>query len=178
MLDAGSPTSSPRSVGGRRPGIEYHAEHAVLPDRTDTLLLVTNDDATEFRLARCPVPRDSDQDHTSWTPARAERSDERIERVDAFAGYAVLGYRSETQHRLRVLSLDALDGDGFVIASAFAHGTVLIGPTTEYDATAVTVEDQSYVDPPVWSGVDLRTGDRTELLRREAARPRPGVVRL
>ena len=168
VLDAGSPTSSPRSVGGRRPGIEYHAEHAVLPDRTDTLLLVTNDDATEFRLARCPVPRDSDQDHTSWTPARAERSDERIKRVDAFAGYAVLSYRSETQHRLRVLSLDALDGDGFVIASAFAHGTVLIGPTTEYDATAVTVEDQSYVDPPVWSGVDLRTGDRTELLRREA----------
>ena len=75
VLDAGSPTSSPRSVGGRRPGIEYHAEHAVLPDGTDTLLLVTNDDATEFRLARCPVPRDSDQDHTSWTlgPGRARR---------------------------------------------------------------------------------------------------------
>ena len=32
----------------------------------------------------------------------------------------------------------------------------------------MTVEDQSYVDPPVWSAVDLRTGERTELLRREA----------
>ena len=59
VVDAASPTSPPRSVGGRRPGIEYHAEHVVLPDGTDTLLLVTNDDATEFRLARCPVPRDS-----------------------------------------------------------------------------------------------------------------------
>ena len=168
VLDAGSPTSSPHSVGGRRPGIEYHAEHAVLPDGTDTLLLVTNDDATEFRLARCPVPRDSDQDHTSWTSARAERADERVKRVDAFAGYAVLGYRSETQHRLRVVPLDALDSEGFVIASAFNHGTVLFGPNTEYDAAAATVEDQSYVDPPVWSAVDLRTGERTELLRREA----------
>ena len=101
-------------------------------------------------------------------PARAERPAERLERVDAFAGHAVLSFRSEAQHRLRVLPLDALDGDGFVIASAFAHGTVLIGPNTEYDATAVTVEDQSYVDPPVWSDVDLRTGERTELLRREA----------
>ena len=64
VVDAASPTSTPRSVGGRRPGMEYHAEHVVLPDGTDTLLLVTNDDATEFRLARCPVPREADQDHT------------------------------------------------------------------------------------------------------------------
>ena len=168
VVDAASPTSAPRSVGGRRPGVEYHAEHVVLPDGADTLLVVTNDDATEFRLARCPVPRESDQDHASWTPARAERSHERVERVDGFAGHAVLSYRSETEHRLRVLPLDDLDGEGFVIESAFACGGVLIGPNTEYDATAVTIEDQSYVDPPVWSAVDLGTGVRTELLRREA----------
>ena len=168
VVDAASPTSSPRSVGGRRPGIEYHAEHVVLPDGTDTLLLVTNDDAIEFRLARCPVPRESHQDHTSWAPARAERPDERLERVDGFAGHAVLSFRSRTQHRLRVVPLDALDSDGFVIEPAFECGTVEIGPNTEYDATAVTVEEQSYVDPPVWSDVDLRTGARTERLRREA----------
>ena len=167
-LDAASPTSSPRSVGGRRTGVEYRAEHVVLPDGTDTLLLVTNDEATEFRLARCPVPRDSDQDHTSWAPARAERPDERLERVDGFAGHAVLSYRSETQHRLRVLPLDALDAEGLVIEPAFDCGSIAIGPNAEYDATTVTVEDQSYVEPPVWSAVDLRTGERTELLRREA----------
>ncbi|HET9421504.1 MAG TPA: prolyl oligopeptidase family serine peptidase [Nocardioides sp.] len=168
VVDTASPTSAPRSVGGRRSGIEYHAEHVVLPDGSDTLLLVTNDDATEFRLARCPVPRESDQDHTSWTPARAERADERLERVDGFAGHAVLTYRAETEHRLRVLPLDALDADGFVIEPAFDCGSVGIGPNAEYDAATVTVEDQSYVEPPVWSAVDLRTGERTELLRREA----------
>ncbi len=168
VLDAAAPTASPRSVGGRRPGIEYHAEHVLLPDGAETLLLVTNDDATEFRLARCPVPRDADQDHTSWARARAERPHERLKRVDGFAGYAVLGFRSETQHRLRVVPLDALDTDGFVIAPAFDHGTVLFGPNTDYDATAVTVEDQSYVDPPVWSAVDFATGRRTGLLQREA----------
>jgi oligopeptidase B len=168
VVDAASPSSPPLSVGGRRPGIEYHAEHVVLPDGTDTLLLVTNDDATEFRLARCPVPRAAHQDHTMWTPARAERPDERLERVDGFAGHAVLSFRSQTQHRLRVVPLDDLDGDGVVIEPAFDCGTVEIGPNAEYDATAVTVEDQSYVVPPVWSAVDLRTGERSELRRRAA----------
>ena len=168
VLDTSSPASSPHSVGGRRPGVEYHAEHVVLDDGTDTLLLVTNDDATEFRLARCPVPREAHQDHTCWVPARAERPHERLERVDGFAGHAVLSFRSRTQHRLRVVPLDALDTDGFVIEPAFGCGTVVIGPNTEYDTATVTVEDQSYVEPPVWSDVDLRTGERTVRLRREA----------
>ena len=68
VIDAHDPESPPRSVGGRRRGIEYFAEHVVLPDGSDELLLVTNDAATEFRLVRCAVPRDADQDHTSWRP--------------------------------------------------------------------------------------------------------------
>ena len=68
----------------------------MLPDGTDTLLLVTNDGATEFRLARCPVPREVGPGPHSWAPARAERPDERLERVDGFAGHAVLSFRSET----------------------------------------------------------------------------------
>ncbi len=168
VVDASAPTGPPRSVGGRRPGIEYHAEHAVLGDGTDTLLVVTNDDATEFRLAQCPVPRDADQDHTAWTPVRPERTDERLERVDAFAGHAVLSFRSQTQHRLRVVPLDDLASEGFVIEPAYDCGSVVLAPNTDYAATAVTVEDQSYVQPPVSSDVDLRTGDRTERHRREA----------
>jgi oligopeptidase B len=168
VVDTATPTGSPRSVGGRRPGIEYHAEHAVLDDGTDTLLVVTNDDATEFRLARCPVPREADQDHTSWAPVRPEQPAERLERVDAFAGHVVLSFRSETEHRLRVVPLDALASAGFVISPAYDCGTVVLAPNTDYDATAVTVEDQSYIQPSVWTDVDLRTGERTERLRREA----------
>ena len=168
VVDAADPTAPPRSVGGRRQGIEYHAEHVVLPDGTDTLLVVTNDDAPEFRLARCPIPRESDLDHTAWTPIRPERDDERLERVDGLAGHAVLSFRSETQHRLRVLPLDALDSDGLVISSAHDHGMVMIGPNTDFQAPAVTIEDQSYVAPPIWSDVDLRTGERTERLRHDA----------
>jgi oligopeptidase B len=162
VVDAHHPTSSPRSVGGRRPGIEYHAEHAVLPDGGDTLLLVTNDDAQEFRLVRCPVPRAADQDHTVWEPVRAEEPTERLERVDAFASHVVLSFRSEVRHRLRVLPLDALGGSGFVIDPRFEGGTVDQTHNEDFTATAVTVVDESYVHPPVWSDVDLVTGVRTE----------------
>ena len=182
--DVGGEPRHPGGVGGRRRVPDVAAalgrrparrassttpSTCVLPDGTDTLLLVTNDDATEFRLARCPVPRESDQDHTAWAPARAERPDERLERVDGFAGHAVLSFRSQTQHRLRVAAARRprrrRRRDRSRRSTAARSS---IGPNTEYDATAVTVEDQSYVEPPVWSDVDLRTGDRTELLRRQA----------
>ena len=79
------PLDPPRSVGGRRAGRGVPRRARRAPGRSDCLLVVTNDGATEFRLARCPVPRDADQDHTAWQPVRPEDPDERLERVDAFA---------------------------------------------------------------------------------------------
>ena len=58
VVDAAAPDlGAALSVGGRRRGVEYHAEHVRYADGSDELLVVTNDEATEFRLARCPVPR-------------------------------------------------------------------------------------------------------------------------
>ena len=102
VLDAADPDSRPRSVGGRRHGVVYRVEHAPSP-AGDRLLVVTNDDAVEFRLMTAPVPRDSDQDHTAWTEARPEDPGERLIRADAFAGGVVLSYRrrgrAPTPHR-------------------------------------------------------------------------------
>ena len=168
VVDSRRPLDPPRSVGGRRSGVEYDAEHAVFPDGSDALLVVTNDDAQEFRLARCPVPRDGDQDHLTWEPVRPEEPRERLQRVDAFATHAVLSFRSEVRHRLRVLPLDALDSPGFVVDPLFGAGTVDQTHNQDFAATAVTVVDTSYVHPPVWSDVDLSTGERTERHRQHA----------
>jgi oligopeptidase B len=148
--------------------VEYHAEHAVLPDGTDLLLLVTNDDAEEFRLASCPVPRDGDQDHRLWEPVRPEDPAERLERVDAFAGQVVLGFRSHGRHALRVLPIEDLGSAGFVIEPVLDGGTVSQRHNEVFGATAITVVDQSYVQPPVWSDVDLVTGERGERHRQLA----------
>lgn len=166
VVDAFDPCSPPRSVGGRRLGVKYHAEHALLPDGTDELLLVTNDDATEFRLARCAVPRGADQDHTAWSPALPENPQERLERVDAFAGHAVLTLRAGGRRRLRVLPLDL--AGGFQVAPLFEGGAISLARDQHFTATAVHVVDQSYVQPPVTSSVDVTDSERTGLHRRPA----------
>ncbi len=167
VVDARAPESPARSVGGRRPGVEYHAEHALLPDG-ERLLVVTNDGAQEFRLAVAPVPRATDQDPSAWRPLRAEHPAERLERVDAFATHAVLTLRTRAERVLRLLALDDLAGAGLDVRSRFAAGTVALGRNEEYDASFVTVCEQSYVDPPVWCDVDLTGGGRRDRHRTEA----------
>ena len=165
------PTSPPRSVGGRRAGVEYHAEHVVLPDGTDALLLVTNDGARSsgWPAARCPAT--PTRTTRAWQPVRAEDPAERLERVDAFADHVVLSFRvrrpapaagaaastrwTRAGHRRRPASSTAARVD------ARPHNE-------DFTATAVTVVDESYVQPPVWSDVDLATGARTERHRQDA----------
>jgi oligopeptidase B len=170
VVDAASPTSPPRSVGGRRRGVEYHAEHVRHPDGSDELLLVTNDEATEFRLARCPVPRSGDQDSAAWQPVRAEDPAERLERVDAYAGHAVLTSRTGGRNQLRILPLDHLAGDGTVVrpVSDIASLASPVERNVEHDVDSIVVVDESYLMPQVWSDVALATGVRTERLRKEA----------
>jgi oligopeptidase B len=166
-VDAHAPESPPRSVGGRRPGIVYRAEHVRGADGGH-LLLVTNDDAVEFRLMRCPVPVDADQDHSAWAEARPEDPAERLERVDAFAGQLVMSLRTEGEHRLRVVTHDDLAGAGLVLASRFTGGAVHLARNTAYDVGAATVVDRAHVEPPVWSELDLATGAVEDVLRAEA----------
>ena len=168
VLDAHQPLGAPRSVGGRRRGLQYHAEHALLPDGSETLLLVTNDSATEFRLARCPVPRSADQDHTVWSAVRPEDPAERLEQADAFAAHVVLSYRADGEQRLRILATDDLAGEGLVVKSQFTPGSIALTTNAEFVTDRVTVEEESYVEPSAWSDLSLLDGGRSQLLRREA----------
>ncbi len=163
VVDAHEPESAPLSAGGRRHGVLYDVEHAA-----GQLLLVTNDGAVEFRLMRAPVPRNTDQDHATWTEARPEDPDERLLRVDGFADAVVLSYRAAGQHRLRVVAPDDLAGDGIVLSSRDEVGSLSLSRNREYETDGVTVCDETYLRPPIWSSVDLRTGERTEVHRGEA----------
>ncbi|MGZ5403091.1 MAG: S9 family peptidase [Nocardioides sp.] len=168
VLDADDPTARPLSVGGRRRGVEYHAEHLRRPDGSEQLLVVTNEGAEEFRLAGAPVPSAADQDHSAWWPIRPEDPTERLERVEAFASHVVLALRRRGQRVLRLLPADGLDGSGTDLTPAHPTGTLALGHNEEYDADFVTVVDQSYVQPPVWSDVPLDLGIRTERHRQPA----------
>jgi oligopeptidase B len=170
FVDAHRPGRPPRSVGGRRPGVLYRAEHVRSSgaDGPGRLLLVTNDDAVEFRLMEAPVPSDGDQDASAWTEVRPEDPTVRLERVDAFAGGVVLSERAGGEHRLRIVAHDDLAGPGRKVTSRFPAGAVHIARNTSYDAGWVTVQDRAHVEPPVWSDVDLATGTWRDQRRQEA----------
>jgi oligopeptidase B len=171
VVDAATPEAPPRSVGGRRHGVTYHVEHAPYAaggGRGDRLLVVTDDDAVEFRLMTAPVPRDADQDQTAWQEARPERAEERLIRADAFAGGVVLAFRAEGEHRLRVVAHDDLAGAGHVVRSAYDVGFLDLAHNALYDVGAVNVCDESYLRPPLWSSLDLATAAITEVHRAEA----------
>jgi oligopeptidase B len=172
LVDAREPESPPRRAGGRRPGVRYRVDHRRTAAGEDLLVVV--DDRVEGRLMVAPVPGVAGQDWTSWQEARAEDPAEHLERADAFGGGVVLSLRSGGAHLLRLLPHDDLAGAGIDVTTEFAGGGVRLARTTEYDVARVLVEDQSWLSPPVWSEVELATGARTEVMRREAPTHEPG----
>ncbi|MBF4769282.1 S9 family peptidase [Nocardioides agariphilus] len=147
-----------RSLGGRRGGVEYRAEHV----RDSGFLLVTDDEAVEFRLVSCPLPPAGGQDHTSWVEERAEDPAERFERVDAFGDAVVATFRRGGDRMLRVLPIGDLAGAGIEVHSRFTGGEIRLARNTWYDAASVAIIDESHVNPVVHAEVALATGAVTD----------------
>lgn len=167
-VDAHDVTRGPWSVGGRRAGVKYHAEHRRGYGGPGELLVVTNDDAVEFRMMAAPVPDGADQGHDSWREVRPEDPADRLERVDAFASGVVLSLRSGGEHVLRLLPHDDLAGPGRDVRSRFPGGEAHLFRTPLYDAPAVGVVDEAWTEPAVWSEVSWDTGERMDTHRQEA----------
>ena len=167
VVDAHDPQQPPRSVGGRRHGVGYRVEHAPGPHGGE-LLVLTDDGAQELRLVRAPVPGPEGADHTTWSPVREEDPAERLERLDVVGGHAVLSVRREAEHRLRVLPLDDLAGEGVLVSSRFPCGAVHLARSTDPGADHVIVVDRAHLQPAVWSRVDLATGRLTDVHHQNA----------
>jgi oligopeptidase B len=169
LLDAREPESPPRCVEPRRSGLEYACEHARTP-AGDRLFIVTNHQATEFRLMSAPL---ADPRLANWVEVLAEDPAERLNSATAFGKHLVVSLRREGALMLRSYSL-APDGGlvtpGLDIAASIPVGTLRLDETPLFEATQINVVEQSYVVPPTWYSVDLGTGERT-LLRRQ---PVPG----
>jgi oligopeptidase B len=161
LLDAHDAEAAPRRVEPRRKGVVYSCEHA----RTgagEVLLVVTNDGAEEFRLMSAPLATPG-REH--WRELVAERPDRRLHAVDAFAGHLVLGYRAPESSLLTVLPLDG--GSAYDLRPTSPHGTIRLDRNERFDATTLTVAEESYTDPVSWHLVDLAGGKRRRLLARE-----------
>jgi oligopeptidase B len=169
LVDAHRPESAARCVQPRVAGLEYACEHA----RTaagDRLFIVTNHEATEFRLMSAPL---TDPSLANWVEVLAENTAERLNAATAFAGHLVVTLRRDGALMLRSHPL-AQDGGlitpGLDITASIPVGTLQLDENPLFDVSEINVVEQSYTVPPAWYSVHLATGERT-LLRRQ---PVPG----
>ncbi|MGA8245325.1 MAG: prolyl oligopeptidase family serine peptidase, partial [Nocardioides sp.] len=75
---------------------------------------------------------------------------------------------------LRIVRHDDLSGAGIVLRSRYDVGCLDLARNTSYDASTVTLRDETYLHPPVWSSVELTTGATTDVLHAEAPGFDPG----
>jgi oligopeptidase B len=137
-LDAHRPDRPATCVQPRSKGREYRCEHARTP-AGDLLLVVTNDDAEEFRLAAAPL---SDCGRDRWRTLVAEDPDERLYEVTAFEGHVVTSLRRAGRLMARAYRLTA-DGDlalpALDIAPEDAAGTLELADNEWFPARSITV---------------------------------------
>lgn len=153
VVDARDVTRGPWSAGGRRDGVRYHAEHRRRPDGGADLLVVTDHDAVESRLMTAPVPDGADQDPSTWVEARPESRAQQLLRADAFASCVLLTVRDRGGRTLVQVPHEDLAGrDGYGLVEA----ELLRSPL--YDADAVTVLEESWLQPGVAMSMNLESG--------------------
>ncbi len=169
VVDARQPTTAPRLVEGRRQGVEYNVEHAVLPEHGDVFLILTNDDGAEnFAVVRAPVDAPG---RAHWEVFIPHRPDVRLEGVDAFAGHLVVAEREQALERMRVIGLSDVDslaaGSDHVIEQPEPVYSLGAGANLEWDTPVLRFGYTSLVTPP--SSVDyvLATRERIVVKQQE-----------
>ena len=142
LVDAARPDVG--TTVGRRPtdGRRVPRRAPRVRRRRATLLIVTDDGAVEFRLMPLPGAGAPDQDHTAWREARPEHPDERL-------GGPM---RSRAQSSSRCVPVA---GTGCACSARRPRrrrsrphrrpprGALRLARNTDYDAAAMTVEDES-----------------------------------
>jgi oligopeptidase B len=151
VLAADDPEGEFRIVELRRQGVEYAVDH-----RGDSFLIVTNDEAPNFRLVKAPVDAPGRQ---NWQELVPHRDDVRLSGVDAFAGHLALYERAEALRRIRVVDPDS--GEGEPVEQPEPVYTALAGDNREFETNLLRFVYTSLVTPPTVIDYDVSSGART-----------------
>jgi oligopeptidase B len=155
VLPADQPEGEFRMVEPRRHGIEYGIDH-----QGDRFLIVTNDDAENFRLVAAPVATPG-REH--WIDVVPHRSDVKLDGVDAFARHVVLYERADAVRRIRVM--DSGSGETHEIEQPEQVSTAGGGTNLEYDTDILRFGYTSLVTPSSVFDYDVRA--RTRELKKQ-----------
>lgn len=154
VLDAADPTGEFRVLAPRRQGVEYGVEHAVIAGE-DCFLVLHNDGAQNFTLARAPIDATS---HEDWEPLFEYDPAVRLEDVEAFESHLVVHERKDGLTQLRVITLDDTGlGEDFLVHFGHPVYTVGAGANPEFHQPRVRLGYTTLATPPAVYDFDVAT---------------------
>jgi oligopeptidase B len=155
FLDADHPGGEFMIVQARLPEVEYDVYH-----QGEYFYIVTNDNATNFKLMRAPVTAPS---RSNWTEVIAHRPSVKLNSVTCFEDFIVLFEREGGLRQIRVWGLD----EDTIQAIDFPEPTYVVygGENPEYDSEWLRFTYESLVTPESVYDYSMRTGER--LLRKQ-----------
>jgi oligopeptidase B len=170
-IPTADPLAEPRVVLPRREGVEYAVEHLTPATGGGWFLVLTNDEAQDFRVLAAPDDALGATD--GWREVIPHRPGTRIDDVDAFSRALVLSERAEAQTQVRVLPLpdradpwaDDLLGAGWIIQSMESPSSTWLGANPEPDTLALRFGRTSLVTPS--SVLQITLDEREETLLKQ-----------
>ena len=166
--------AEPQEIWLRTDGVEYNVEHAVIGGE-DRFLITHNRDRADFDLVDVPAadPTSPGRD-VIVTESAADGNDEvriedlRIEDVDAFADFIVLGYRRGGFARVGIILLeDSSSPFGPLQELPFGRetGALYVGSNPEFEQTSIRLHFTSMSTPAVIYSHSVADGTDTVLKR-------------
>lgn len=153
LIPLDAPTSNPRVVCPRQPGLEYHVTSAA-----DRLFITHNRDNPNFDIATAPLETTSSAD---WQPWLTSNDSERILGVEAFATHLVVELRSQGLTDIRIARRDDTTGEFDQPTSVPVEEdlyTISPGGNLDYHATTFLYSYQSLIAPRQVIEHDIATG--------------------
>jgi oligopeptidase B len=163
LIPLDDPLAEPLIVEPRRRGVEYRVDHA----RAGWLYIVTDDDAREFTLkrVRAETPGAANWERVHCQSVAPARADTRLLSCDVIGDRLLLTLRRGGNPMLAITAMDG--GQAIEIIPSVPAGMISVEHAEDYDAGSVIIREESLIEPPVWHRLDLATGKRTLLKRKD-----------
>lgn len=137
ILPANDPEGEFKVVQPRVRGLEYNISHY-----GDHFYIITNLDATNFRLMKTPVDRTGKE---NWKELIAHREDVFLESIEIFKDFLVLEERKEGLTRLRVMPWDGSEEHYIDMGEEVYTASISVNP--EFDSKVVRYRYSSLTTP-------------------------------
>ena len=156
-IDTDDPEMDPRVIAPRRHGVEYEVDR-----HGDRYFILTNDNATNFKIMTTSVATPQERNWTAFIPHDPEVY---LTGLDAFKDHLVVSERRDGFRALRVI--DLADGSSHQIEVPEQVSAIGTGMNARFDTTNLRYGYQSPVTPPSVYDYDMNTRQATLRKQRE-----------